>query len=72
MRELHAPSLRSSAFACLNMRREDTFSANALSVDMARTATTATADKVARRVLIFLTIAIAIVAADNLFFTNEL
>ena len=71
MRELHTPSLRSLAFACLNMRREDAFSANALSADMARMATTAMADKVARRVLIFLTIAIVqlIVAADNLFFT---
>ena len=28
-RELHMLSLRSLAFACLNMRREDAFSANA-------------------------------------------
>ena len=55
-RELHMLSLRSLAFACLNMRREDAFSANAGSADMARTATTATVDKAARRVLIFLTI----------------
>ena len=54
--ELHALSLRSLVFACLNMRREDAFSANALSADMARKAATATVDKAARRVLIVLTI----------------
>ena len=56
MRELQPLSLRSLVLDCLSILREDAFSAIARSADMARTAATATVDKAARRVLIFLTI----------------